>query len=118
MSDTCSHLDTVADVAPSSEGCEDCLRTGGQWVHLRMCLSCGHIGCCDSSPGQHATGHAEATGHPVIMSFEPGEDWFYDYTTKGMIEGAELAAPHAHPKSQPAPGPKGRVPKDWESLLH
>ena len=73
----CSHLDEVADVAPSSGGCEDCLRIGGRWVHLRMCMSCGHVGCCDNSPNRHATKHAKASGHPVIASAEPGERWIY-----------------------------------------
>jgi len=76
---TCSHLGTVRDVTPSAAGCEDCLRIGGQWVHLRLCLECGHVGCCDNSPNRHATTHFEATGHPVIRSFEPGEDWTWCY---------------------------------------
>lgn len=79
MSQTCAHLDTVADVAPSSPGCEDCLRTGDSWVQLRMCMSCGHIGCCDSSPNQHASAHFQSTQHPVIQSYEPGGDWWYCY---------------------------------------
>jgi hypothetical protein len=64
----------------------------------------GHIGCCDSSLIQHASKHAAATGHPIITSFEPGEDWFFDYEKRGMIKGVELLPPHAHPDSQPAPG--------------
>jgi hypothetical protein len=68
-----------------------------------------HIECCDSSPSQHATKHAAATGHPIITSFEPGGDWFFDYEKQGMIKGAELLAPHAHPENQPVPGPAGRV---------
>ena len=79
MSEPCTHLDQVSDVTPNSEGCEECLAAGDWWVHLRMCMSCGHIGCCDTSPEQHATAHFEATGHPVIQSFEPGEDWFWDF---------------------------------------
>ena len=73
----CSHLDTVA-VAELPEpllGCEECLKTGGRWVHLRMCLSCGQIGCCDSSPNRHARAHAAESGHPLARSAEPGEDW-------------------------------------------
>ncbi|HEX3979947.1 MAG TPA: UBP-type zinc finger domain-containing protein, partial [Acidimicrobiales bacterium] len=70
----CHHLDQVQEVGPSSEGCEDCLRLGGHWVHLRMCRICGHVGCCDNSPGQHATGHFDETGHPLIQSYEPGEE--------------------------------------------
>ncbi len=61
--------------APSGTGCADCDASGGWWFHLRRCASCGHVGCCDSSPGQHATGHYRSTGHPLVQSFEPGEDW-------------------------------------------
>jgi hypothetical protein len=104
---------------PSGQGCVECLASAnGWWFHLRRCAECGHIGCCDSSPSQHASKHAAATGHPIIASFEPGENWFYDYERREMIEGAELLPPHAHRKNQPTPGPAGRVPADWESLLH
>src|SRR5579871_6990979 len=103
----------------SADGCVECLASPkGWWFHLRRCAECGHIGCCDSSPGQHASKHAAQTGHSIITSFEPGEDWFYDYETQGMIKGAELLPPHAHPEDQPSPGPAGRVPANWESLLH
>jgi hypothetical protein len=103
---------------PSGDGCVECLATGGWWLHLRRCAQCGHIGCCDTSPSQHATQHAKLTGHPVIASFEPGEDWFYDYDEDAMIPGAELLPPHSHSANQPVPGPEGRVPADWNSLLH
>ena len=104
---------------PSGDGCVECLASSkGWWFHLRRCAECGHIGCCDSSPSQHASKHAAATGHPIIASFEPGEDWFYDYETQGMIKDAELLPPHSHPESQPVPGPAGRVPADWQSLLN
>jgi hypothetical protein len=103
---------------PSGEGCADCLASGAWWLHLRRCAECGHIGCCDSSPNQHASKHASATGHPVIASFEPGEDWFYDYADGAMIPGVELLLPRSHPIDQPVPGPKGRVPRNWRSLLH
>ncbi len=106
------------DVKPSGAGCVECLAADGWWLHLRRCAECGHIGCCDSSPSQHATKHAHTSAHPVIQSFEPGEDWFYDYRTDGMVAGAELAAPHAHPASQPTPGPAGKVPANWQSKLH
>ncbi|MET0276533.1 MAG: UBP-type zinc finger domain-containing protein [Acidimicrobiia bacterium] len=80
MSDElCGHLDRIADVAPNANGCEDCLRIGGRWVHLRMCMTCGHVGCCDNSPNRHATAHAHASEHPLIQSFEPGETWWYCY---------------------------------------
>jgi uncharacterized UBP type Zn finger protein len=74
---TCTHLDhvLVTQLPESVDGCEDCLRTGGRWLHLRICLECGHVGCCDDSPGRHATAHAAATDHPIIRSLEPGEDW-------------------------------------------
>jgi uncharacterized UBP type Zn finger protein len=73
----CGHLDliSVTDLPPSIAGCEECLRTGGRWLHLRMCMSCGTIGCCDSSAGQHARRHFELVGHPIARSAEPGEDW-------------------------------------------
>ncbi|HEX8435891.1 UBP-type zinc finger domain-containing protein [Archangium sp.] len=101
----CTHLDALRDVRPSSTaGCEDCLRFGGKWVHLRLCLECGHVGCCDSSPNHHATKHFHATKHPVIRSFEPGEDWGWCYVDEVMIEGEELrpAVPHPH-AAQPPP---------------
>jgi uncharacterized UBP type Zn finger protein len=86
MNDTCAHLDQIQDVTPSAEGCEDCLRAGGHWVHLRLCLTCGHVGCCDSSPNKHATKHYRATKHPMVRSFEPGEDWLSCYADELLIE--------------------------------
>jgi Zn-finger in ubiquitin-hydrolases and other protein len=103
---------------PSGDGCVECLASKGWWFHLRRCAECGHIGCCDSSPSQHASKHAQATGHPIIASFEPGEDWFYDYETDATIDGPRLLPPHSHPRDQPVPGPEGRVPADWQSRLH
>src|SRR5216684_1184554 len=94
---------------PSGDGCVECLATKGWWLHLRRCAQCGHIGCCDSSPSQHASKHFASTGHPVVASFEPGEDWFFDYETQRMIKGVELLPPHSHPATQPVPGPAGRV---------
>ncbi len=77
---TCTHLDHVHDVAPTTpEGCEECLAMGDEWVNLRMCLECGHVGCCDSSPAKHATAHYRETGHPVIESAEPDESWRWCY---------------------------------------
>ena len=105
-------------VAPSGDGCVECLQTGGWWLHLRRCAQCGHVGCCDTSPSQHATAHYHETSHPVLQSFEPGEGWFYDYRTEQFLEGPELARPDAHPASQPVPGPHGRVPRDWRAELH
>ncbi len=104
---------------PSGNGCVECLASsGGWWFHLRRCAECGHIGCCDSSPSQHASKHAAETGHQIICSFEPDEDWFYDYETGETIKGVELPPPHAHPQSQPTPGPAGSVPANWRSLLN
>jgi hypothetical protein len=105
-------------VPPSDTGCVDCNATSGWWFHLRRCAQCGFIGCCDSSPSQHATRHATTTGHRVIRSFEPGETWFWDYTTESAFDGPKLAAPEHHPLDQPTPGPAGRVPRDWERYLH
>jgi hypothetical protein len=104
-------------VVPSGPGCVDCEASGGWWLHLRRCAECGHVGCCDSSLAKHATAHAHSSGHPVIASFEPGENWFYDYRTEGIIDGPTLAAPRSHPLDQTTPGPASRVPADWEALL-
>jgi hypothetical protein len=103
---------------PSGTGCAECLVTGSWWFHLRRCAECGHIGCCDSSPNQHASKHFAETGHPVIRSFEPGERWFFDYRTQDLFSGPTLDAPDAHPIDQPVPGPAGRVPPNWQDLLH
>lgn len=86
-------MDTDIDptVPPSGPGCLDCDAAGGWWVHLRRCARCGHVGCCDSSPAQHATAHWKATGHPVVRSYEPGESWFWDYATGTAARGPELA---------------------------
>jgi uncharacterized UBP type Zn finger protein len=74
---SCNHLDTieVTELPAQVDGCADCLREGGEWLHLRICLECGHVGCCDDSPGQHASRHAGTNGHPLIRSLEPGEEW-------------------------------------------
>jgi hypothetical protein len=105
-------------VQPSGDGCVECLATGGWWFHLRRCAKCGHVGCCDSSPSQHGRRHFESTGHRVIQSFEPGEDWFWDFSEDEFVDGPELAPPHSHPVSQPTPGPAGMVPGDWRWKLH
>ncbi|WP_328673265.1 UBP-type zinc finger domain-containing protein [Streptomyces sp. NBC_00328] len=103
---------------PSGTGCTECDAVGGWWFHLRRCAQCGHIGCCDDSPAKHATAHARGTGHPVIQSFEPGENWFWDYDTSELYEsGPDLAPPVSHPLDQPAPGPAGRVPDNWAETL-
>jgi len=106
-------------VPPSGEGCVECLATpAGWWFHLRRCAKCGHVGCCDSSPSQHGSKHAFATGHKVAQSFEPGEDWFWDYFLDDYVDGPELMPPHWHPLDQATPGPAGRVPNDWQDRLH
>ncbi|MFD1537701.1 ubiquitin carboxyl-terminal hydrolase 14 [Nonomuraea guangzhouensis] len=82
---TCEHLLKAGDPAPRTpEGCEECLAAGGRWVHLRRCLECGHIGCCDSSPSKHATKHFHGTSHPVMQSFEPGEAWKWCFVDNAM----------------------------------
>jgi hypothetical protein len=85
---------------PSGTGCVECLATGSWWFHLRRCAHCGHIGCCDSSPNQHASKHHAVTGHSIITSFEPGERWFYDYGSGEFFAGPSLPAPHSHPLNQ------------------
>ena len=93
----CAHLDTIdANAAPSADGCEDCLAIGARWVHLRMCQQCGHVGCCDSSPNKHATAHHHATSHPLIRSFEPGEDWFYCYPDELAFELPDVPSAPSH----------------------
>lgn len=79
MATDCSHLDQAQDVTPSMDGCEECIESGDTWVHVRMCLICGHVGCCDSSKNKHARRHYEETGHPLIRSAEPGETWGWCY---------------------------------------
>ena len=108
------------DVTPSGEGCAECLAAAppGWWFHLRRCAGCGHVGCCDSSPSQHARAHWKESGHRYIQSFEPGEDWFWDFDTDEYAEGPALAPPHHHPVEQPVPGPTGAVPADWVQHLH
>jgi len=106
-------------VSPSGTGCVECDAANGWWVHLRRCTQCGHIGCCDSSPSRHASAHAAATGHPIITSFEPGEDWSWSFQANEFYEGGPaLAPPTSHPDEQTVPGPADRVPRDWRSHVH
>ena len=86
MADICTHLDQIKKVKPKTTGCEECLKTGGTWVHLRLCLICGHVGCCDTSDGKHATKHFHATKHPIIRSLEHGEDWMWCFVDELMFE--------------------------------
>jgi len=89
----CRHVGGLAPVAPRSEGCEECLRSGSKWVHLRLCLSCGHVGCCDSSPNRHATKHFEQVAHPVMASFEPDERWAWCFVDEMELPVPEAAEP-------------------------
>jgi uncharacterized UBP type Zn finger protein len=90
MADSCSHLEGAlrrqAGVHPSGPGCKECLQSGDEWVHLRLCLTCGHVGCCDDSPNRHATKHFQHSRHPVIRSYEPGEDWGYCYPDDAFLD--------------------------------
>jgi uncharacterized UBP type Zn finger protein len=81
----CAHVGEIRDVTPSANGCEECLRMGDTWFHLRECLICGHVGCCDSSKNTHATKHFQATGHPIMQSFQPGEDWRWCYVDETYV---------------------------------
>ena len=112
------HPDIDPNVPPSGPGCVECLATDGWWFHLRRCARCGHIGCCDSSPSQHASRHAREQGHRVARTYEPWEDWFWDYEAEEPVEPVDLVPPLHHPLDQPTPGPAGRVPADWEDRLH
>jgi len=97
MADSCTHLDLILDPPPAATGCVDCLAAGRRdWVHLRVCQTCGHVGCCDQSPGRHATAHYGEAGHPLIRSFEPFEDWYWCYVDELIfeLEGAPPAPSH------------------------
>ncbi|MGH8986480.1 MAG: UBP-type zinc finger domain-containing protein [Acidimicrobiia bacterium] len=86
MPGACAHIDQTQAVEPHSDGCEDCLAIGDTWVHLRLCLSCGHVGCCDSSKNKHATAHFHATTHPIVRSLERGENWAWCYVDEVVLE--------------------------------
>ena len=81
----CTHLDQIGDIQSSAQGCEECLQTGDTWVHLRECLVCGHIGCCDSSKNKHATKHFHVTDHPLLRSFQPGDNWIWCYVDEVVM---------------------------------
>ena len=98
MSEDCTHLDQIdLETGARAQGCEECLAAGGSWMHLRRCAVCGHIGCCDSSPGKHARRHWQETGHAVVQSFEPGEDWMYCFADDVVFEVEELQDSPSHP---------------------
>ena len=86
MSAHCRHLDSVLTDRPNSAGCEECLAMGDTWVHLRLCRTCGHVGCCDDSKNKHATKHFRSTHHPIVTSLEPGEDWSWCYVDELVME--------------------------------
>ena len=89
---TCPHVSSLTPVAPRTpQGCEECLESGSRWVHLRLCLTCGHVGCCDSSPNRHATKHFHHAGHPIVASFEPGERWAWCYADEEGVPVPEAA---------------------------
>jgi len=100
----CTHLDhvRVAQLPESVESCEECLATGGQWLHLRICLECGKVGCCDDSPNRHASGHARSSGHPLIRSLEPGEEWSWCF-----VDEVALLIPGVHGETRIPPSPLG-----------
>jgi uncharacterized UBP type Zn finger protein len=101
---TCTHLNHVhvTELPESVDGCEECLAMGGAWLHLRICLECGHVGCCDSSPGKHATAHEQGTGHPIIRSLEPGETWSWCFADQ-----LAMLLPDVHGSTRIPPSPLG-----------
>jgi uncharacterized UBP type Zn finger protein len=101
---SCTHLGTIeiTELPASVAGCEDCLRSGSPWLHLRICLACGHVGCCDDSPNRHATAHARTSGHPIIRSLEPGEDWCWCY-----VDELGMRIPEIHGVTRIPPSPLG-----------
>jgi uncharacterized UBP type Zn finger protein len=88
MAESCTHLDQIKISHTDKRVCEDCVKIGGRWVHLRLCLTCGHVGCCDSSPNKHASRHFAKTGHPLVRSIEPGENWIWCYVDELVLEPA------------------------------
>lgn len=97
MSKGCTHIAGIQDVMPSALGCEECLKSGSRWLHLRICRSCGHVGCCDDSPNKHATAHFHATGHPVIEGYDPPEGWGWCYVDEVLFDLSRRKTPHNGP---------------------
>lgn len=97
MSEGCNHLATIAHVTPGSLGCEECLANGSWWVHLRLCRTCGHVGCCDDSPNRHATAHFHATRHPIIEGYDPPEGWGWCYIDEVEIDLGSDTTPQRGP---------------------
>lgn len=115
MSRPCSHYRPNLDTTPSSDGCEDCLRIGSRWLHLRICMTCGHIGCCDDSPKRHARAHFNSTAHPIIQSFEPGEGWWYCFVDDALFwvpdaPSFERPMTAARRSSEPTPATAASLP--------
>jgi uncharacterized UBP type Zn finger protein len=96
--DTCEHVDRIQEVTPSGNGCEECMKMGDSWVHLRLCMICGHVGCCDSSKNKHATKHFHATQHPMMKSFEPDEEWGWCFVDELDFDASrwKVHGPRAH----------------------
>jgi len=101
----CTHLDSIelTELPQAVEGCDECLAGGGKWCHLRICLGCGHVGCCDSSPGRHATAHAESSGHPIMRSIQPGEDWSWCFVDEVALRIADIEGDTRIPPSPLCP---------------
>jgi hypothetical protein len=93
----CTHLKDIRDVIPSALGCEECLKSNDVWVHLRLCRTCGHVGCCDDSPNRHATKHFHATGHPLIEGYDPPEGWGWCYVDQVTFDLSNRMTPHNGP---------------------
>ena len=91
---SCQHVARVTPVPPTTQGCEECLKSGGRWVHLRLCLTCGHVGCCDSSPNRHASRHFHDTRHAVMASFEPDERWAWCFVDDAAVDVPKAALPY------------------------
>jgi|SRR5665213_3540138 len=102
--ETCAHLDQVSieQLPATSEGCEECLKSGDPWLHLRICLGCGHVGCCDDSPNRHATAHWRSSGHPIIRSLEPGEKWSWCF-----LDEVVMVIPEVRGETEIPPSPLG-----------
>ena len=91
---SCNHGAFLKTVTPSADGCEECLKIGSGWVHLRLCRACGHVGCCDDSPNTHATRHFKATGHPIMETYDPPDGWGWCYVDEMMLDLSANATPH------------------------
>ncbi len=97
MSKGCTHIAGIHTVTPSALGCEECLKSGSRWLHLRICRSCGHVGCCDDSPNRHATAHFRLTGHPIIEGYDPPEGWGWCYVDEVLFDLSSRKTPHNGP---------------------